>query len=37
MVLRLAIIERKDVDMFPVTIHVEAIILMTKCGSDTKK
>ena len=24
-------------DMFPWTVHVEAIILMTKCGSDKKK
>lgn len=23
--------------MFTQTVHVEAIILMTKCGSDTKK
>ncbi|WP_312472471.1 23S rRNA (uracil(1939)-C(5))-methyltransferase RlmD [Neobacillus sp.] len=27
----------QPVDMFPQTAHVEAIILMTKCGSDTKK
>lgn len=25
------------IDMFPMTPHVEAIIMMTKCGSDTKK
>ncbi len=25
------------VDMFPGTVHVEAVILMTKCGSDAKK
>ena len=29
--------EAQPVDMFPWTNHVEAIILMTKCGSDTKK
>lgn len=30
-------VEVQPVDMFPWTYHVEAIILMTKCGSDTKK
>ncbi|WP_334307208.1 hypothetical protein [Anaerotignum sp.] len=32
--------EVKDVqvvDQFPMTVHVEAIILMTKCGSDGEK
>lgn len=29
--------EVQPVDMFPHTAHVETIILMTKCGSDTKK
>jgi 23S rRNA (uracil1939-C5)-methyltransferase len=30
-------IEVQPVDMFPQTAHVETIVLMTKCGSDTKK
>jgi len=30
-------VEIQPVDMFPHTTHVEAIILMTKCGSEDKK
>lgn len=31
------IAEVQPVDMFPQTVHVEAIIMMTKCGSEGKK
>lgn len=31
------LIQAIPVDMFPRTAHVECVIMMTKCGSDTKK